>query len=1044
MAAPVILISASPRRASDGEAQAVRLAGGGALLPYRYAGQQWKGGVTALPTIITSLDFSGGELGTGGVPSATEFEWAPSRDAELAALASYMWIDAPITVRIGPEGALPPIVIAGRVLEATAANGRLKVSLADPAAQLRRPLLSARYAGTGGLEGPAEWDGVIRRRVWGRVWNLRGDPIDKANNVYCFADPLRPLLEFTELRDKGVMATGMTVLDWQGTAEATFAALQAADAPAGAGVVCPSIACVKWWTEPAGDLCADLKGEIGAGYIETTAGIAERLVASLGGPAFAAGTIAAAAGLRPAPVGWVARDDATTAAAMLDELLGNSSLLWLLNGAGEIVIREWAWTAPVASVRAFDITREKTCRPLAVRKLGYKRNELQMGRGDLGAIVLSSRIMIYKRATAMPDLPTVDAVITFATGTITGLDNGWSGDVPAGTDPLWCSAASASGSGATETIEPSAWADPALLGSGAEAPSVSTVFLFQRSTSSTAPAGPSVDTTYTFATQGLAGADGGWTAALPTSGGLYCWMIRATALSTGATDVISPSEWSTPLLTSVQQDAQSLNGLVPATPGGMAALAVSRNFDSGNVSLRSSFTFTKATAASAANWIDFIEAGTYVSNAAGPYTWGSDPAGEVWRRIELDFSTSSFTHDFFEDVAANKYYTAGVRTVRVVDPIVSFTGFVRSGIRSSPTFRPSPTQNYTGALGGLLASVVASATSNFNADNDGNGLVPPAPTGVAISSVQYPDSTSAPSVNWTYTTSTAAGDANNIDGFLVGLYAKTSSAAWTYVGGTVDNVIDWRWVNANVRNVTWTGKPVSPFYWGVVIPFRRVRLDVDLARIVLGTPGQTPAGAGHQPAVSPNFTGNISAYAASLVAIGSNRAINAIDGSNNIAADKVLEASIIAGALNETDYASQGATVAYAANDVTTMGMITTVTVDSSGRLVCRFVPTFYLTKTGPVQGTTYSLDMEIILTPVGSSTVLYASSKYTVKERWDSPTVGTFQAMEQRTGVIEHYFSGVSPGNYGVGYRVSLPSTNGATMPAYRYMNARAPRADE
>ena len=50
-------------------------------------------------------------------------------------------------------------------------------ALADPATSLKKPLLTARFAGTGGLEGPAEWDGQIRRRVWGRVWNLSGDPL---------------------------------------------------------------------------------------------------------------------------------------------------------------------------------------------------------------------------------------------------------------------------------------------------------------------------------------------------------------------------------------------------------------------------------------------------------------------------------------------------------------------------------------------------------------------------------------------------------------------------------------------------------------------------------------------------------------------------------------------------------------------------------------------------------------------------------------------------------------------------------------------------
>jgi len=394
MPAQVILVEAQPARAADGIAETIRLAGGGALAPYTYSGQtDWRAGVVGLPTLIASLEYEGGEFPAGSVPAAAAIEWAPSNKALLSATASYVWADAPITVRIGSEGAaLPPVRISGKVLDAKASGGKLTIALADPATSLKKPLLTARFAGTGGLEGPAEWDGQIRRRVWGRIWNLSGDPLDAANNIYCYADPLRPLQAFDAVRDKGAPAAALTTLAWQGSAAATFAALQAASAPPGGGVACPSIACVKWWTQPAGELCADLRGEVGSGYVETTAGIAQRLVEAIGGPAFTAGSVSAASAARPAPVGWVAKDDTSTVAAMLDELLGNSSLLWLLDDNGAITIREWAWGASVASATSQDVSREQVLRPLATRKLGYKRNETPMQRGDLAAIVLSSEV----------------------------------------------------------------------------------------------------------------------------------------------------------------------------------------------------------------------------------------------------------------------------------------------------------------------------------------------------------------------------------------------------------------------------------------------------------------------------------------------------------------------------------------------------------------------------------------------------------------------------------------------------------------------------
>ncbi len=225
------------------------------------------------------------------------------------------------------------------------------------------------------------------------------------------------------MRDKGANAAALNTLAWQGSAAATFTALQAAVAPQGGGVACPSIACVKWWTQPAGDLCADLRGETAGGYVETTAEIAQRLVSAIGGPAFAAAELAAAITARPAPIGWVVRDDQTTVAAMLDELAGNSSLMWLINSAGEIVLRPWQWGASVASATSHQVARLKTLRPVATRKIGYQRNELPMKRGDLAAIVLAEGVQ-YADGTPIEDLKPAELGATDGAQTGVNLVNG--------------------------------------------------------------------------------------------------------------------------------------------------------------------------------------------------------------------------------------------------------------------------------------------------------------------------------------------------------------------------------------------------------------------------------------------------------------------------------------------------------------------------------------------------------------------------------------------------------------------------------------------
>lgn len=227
MAAAVILVEARPRSAADGSAVLTRLAGLGGAYPYFYDGAHWRAGIAGLPRTIASLDFDGEQVGGGGVPQAMELRWSPAGRALLADVAALYWTDAPITVRIGPEGeALPPIATDGLVLDGAVEGGALRIVLSDSAAELKKPLLTDRFAGTGGIEGPVELENIIKSRAWGRCFNVPGQLIDRASNIWCFGDPRRAWRSFVQVRDRGVAATAVLELAWQGSAEATFAALK--------------------------------------------------------------------------------------------------------------------------------------------------------------------------------------------------------------------------------------------------------------------------------------------------------------------------------------------------------------------------------------------------------------------------------------------------------------------------------------------------------------------------------------------------------------------------------------------------------------------------------------------------------------------------------------------------------------------------------------------------------------------------------------------------------------------------------------------------
>ena len=159
-------------------------------------------------------------------------------------------------------------------------------------------------------------------------------------------------------------------------------------------------------------------------------------------------------------------------------------------------------------------------------------------------------VRIYQRAAAnvAPALPSAACTFTFATGVLTGLNNGWSTQVPtAGGAYLFTSGATAASKAATDDIPASEWAVAARMAAdgenGVDGLNVAPVRIYQRGATSIAPALPSAACTFTFATGALTGLNNGWSTQVPTAGGAYLFTSGATAASRGATDDIPAGEW---------------------------------------------------------------------------------------------------------------------------------------------------------------------------------------------------------------------------------------------------------------------------------------------------------------------------------------------------------------------------------------------------------------------------------------------------------------------------------------------------------------------
>ena len=132
---------------------------------------------------------------------------------------------------------------------------------------------------------------------------------------------------------------------------------------------------------------------------------------------------------------------------------------------------------------------------------------------------------------------------------------------------------------------------------------------------------------------------------------------------------------------------------------------------------------------------------------------------------------------------------------------------------NAPPTWPTASNTWWENLSPPLASAevpawVLDAATNFNADNDGNGLVPPAATGVTLTSSLATDGSASLALAWTYTPSTTPSAAANIDGYLVGFYQQATSASWTYSGGFA-NQIQWQIIEPGVKQANLAGQPAD-------------------------------------------------------------------------------------------------------------------------------------------------------------------------------------------------------------------------------------------
>ena len=169
------------------------------------------------------------------------------------------------------------------------------------------------------------------------------------------------------------------------------------------------------------------------------------------------------------------------------------------------------------------------------------------------------RVSIYQRSDSSiaPPLPTANATYTYATGAVSGLNNGWSAVVPvSGGFYLYTSSAPVNGTGATRAIGPSEWQTAALLAQngavGADGiPGNSARIAYSKTALTSLSASPATISTSgpsSYPPAGTWGADTNWVGSPPLFGAGEN-LFRSDGVYSPATGVTT---WSAPYLNALK------------------------------------------------------------------------------------------------------------------------------------------------------------------------------------------------------------------------------------------------------------------------------------------------------------------------------------------------------------------------------------------------------------------------------------------------------------------------------------------------------------
>lgn len=432
--------------------------------------------------------------------------------------------------------------------------------------------------------------------------------------------------------------------------------------------------------------------------------------------------------------------------------------------------------------------------------------------------------------------------------------------------------------------------------------------------------------------------------------------------------------------------------------------------------------------------LDRFEVMVVTRTSATAYTPGSVPA------LETVYSVPRHCRAFYAmGLPPTSYTTFAVRGVRVVDPDVHPNRQI-VGAWAKPTaggenpYRPD-TQiafagNITGTVNGVAASSVSAAVLNFNARNDRDGSAVNAPTvstsGTAVDHTKRVNASVDLSFQWSYSASIAS-----IDWFEVMVRASTSGSAYT--PGTTPTEEYIIRIPASKWGIILQGFPPTLNYTFAVRAIRTVDPDIDPDREIVsawvkatGT-GENP----YKPETQTAYEGLIGDTLDGVPATTIAAAVDATTG--NISNGKVVEDSILPGAINYADWVEQSTSIIFATSDSAQIGFARTFTLQG-GRVVTTFDYSWEITVTNPVQGTAYYFDVTIERLVPSTVTVAWSSTTWRESVVWTGPTTTGSFVLGRRVSSRQVVEEVTPAGTWEYGWYMQTPSLNGLNITGRRY----------